>query len=130
MTLKHTNFRGIVPSMGVRADAGSAETLKLINEIKATFEQFKAANDEHIAAKFKDVVKAEQVDRINADITKLTASLNDLLMKQAAAEVNGSMVQPEVVKNVAAFANLVGNPDPCSFYISENDMHTKPFIQS
>lgn len=111
MTIQKHNFRGIVPSMGVRADAGSAETMKLINEIKSTFEQFKAANDEQIKAKFKDVVKAEQVERINADITKLTASLNDLLMKQAAAEVNGSMVQPEMVKNVAAFAKAVNKPD-------------------
>lgn len=107
---KHYNFRGLVPTVGVRADA-SPDVLKVINDIKSAFEQFKQANDEHVAAKFKDVVKAEQVERINDDITKLSASLNDLLMKQAAAEVAGSMVQPDIVKNVAAFAKAIGKPD-------------------
>ena len=56
--------RGLVGT--VRADAAQVEGL--LGELKATFEQFKAAHEEElkgIKSKFDDVVSREKVDRIN-----------------------------------------------------------------
>lgn len=80
--------RGLV---GVRADTGSAT--KILAELQKTFEDFKAEREEElkgINAKFADVVQTEKVDRINAEITKLQTSLDEVNAALAAVKVGGA----------------------------------------
>jgi len=74
----------------VRADAGDAT--KILNELKKTFEDFKAERDKEIADLKKglgDVVQTEKVDRINAEITKLQGSIDEVNALVAALRVGG-----------------------------------------
>ncbi|MGO6999007.1 phage major capsid protein [Rhizobium leguminosarum] len=74
----------------VRADA--AGQTEIFDELKRTVEAFKAAHTEElkgIKAKFADVVQAEQVQRINAEITNLTKALDDCNAMIAALKLGG-----------------------------------------
>jgi HK97 family phage major capsid protein len=76
---------------GVRADAANAATI--LNELKTTFEQFKAERDKEVADLKKglaDVVQTEKVDRINDEIGKLQKSLDEVNALIAAVRVNGT----------------------------------------
>ena len=76
---------------GVRADASDAT--KILNELKKTFEDFKAERDKEIADLKKglgDVVQTEKVDRINAEVTKLQGSIDEINALVAALRVGGS----------------------------------------
>jgi HK97 family phage major capsid protein len=73
--------RGVV---ALRADASDPN--KILAELKASFETFKAENDKKLA----DVVHTEKVDRINADLGKMQAALDAMAAKAAAAEINGA----------------------------------------
>jgi HK97 family phage major capsid protein len=80
--------RGLV---AVRADASDAT--KILNELKLTFEAFKAERDKEIADLKKglgDVVQTEKVDRINAEITSLQKALDDVNSTIAALRVGGA----------------------------------------
>lgn len=82
--------RGLV-GIGARADASDAT--KILNELKKTFEEFKAERDKEIADLKKglgDVVQTEKVDRINAEITKLQTSLDEVNSVLAAIRVGGA----------------------------------------
>ncbi|ARQ01891.1 phage major capsid protein [Pseudorhodoplanes sinuspersici] len=84
-----TRARGLV-GFGARADASDAT--KILNELKSTFEAFKAERDKEIADLKKglgDVVQTEKVDRINAEITKLQTSLDEVNSVLAALRVGG-----------------------------------------
>lgn len=79
--------RGLV---GVRADANNAT--KILTELQKTFEDFKAEREAElkgIEAKFADVVQTEKVERINAEITKLQQSLDEVNVALAAVKVGG-----------------------------------------
>lgn len=87
--LLNPRARGLVG--GVRADAGDA--LAVFNELKATFETFKAERDKELAeikAGMADVVQTEKVDRINAELTTLSASLDEVNAAIAAMRVGGN----------------------------------------
>ena len=74
----------------VRADASDAG--KILAELKKTFEDFKAERDKEIAALKKglgDVVQTEKVDRMNAEITKLQGSIDEVNALVAALRVGG-----------------------------------------
>lgn len=89
---KHFNpprTRGVTSS--VRADASNPAAI--LAELQKTFETFKAERDDEIAALKKgqeDVVKTEKVDRINADITALQKTLDDVNTSIAALSVGGA----------------------------------------
>lgn len=76
--------RGI---FGVRADAANAD--KILNELKKTFEEFKAEHKAELEAVKKDVVQTEKVDRINAEVTKLQGAIDEVNALVAALRVNG-----------------------------------------
>jgi len=80
--------RGLV---GVRADAGDAN--KILSDLQKTFETFKQENDSRLKGidkRFDDVVQAEKVDRINADLSKLQAAIDAVNVAMAAAQLGGN----------------------------------------
>ncbi|ODA97655.1 capsid protein [Mesorhizobium sp. SEMIA 3007] len=76
--------RGLV---GVRLDASDAT--KILAELQKTFESFKAENEAELKALKKDVVQTEKVDKINAEITKLTTALAEIDQTIAALKLGG-----------------------------------------
>jgi HK97 family phage major capsid protein len=87
--LVYPRARGLI-GFGARADAGDAT--KILNELKKTFEDFKAertAELDGIKKKFDDVVQKEKVDRINDEITKLQKAVDDTNALLAAVRVGG-----------------------------------------
>jgi len=79
--------RGLV---AIRNDGGNATAI--LNELKQTFEAFKEANNKELAdlkRGMSDVVQTEKVDRINADIQKLQAALDETNVMLAALKVGG-----------------------------------------
>jgi HK97 family phage major capsid protein len=94
--------RGI---LSVRADASSAA--EVLNQLKKTFEDFKAENEAELKALKKDVVQSEKVDRINAEVGRLTTALDDINRTLAALRVGGTDAAasaPEVAAHRTAFA--------------------------
>ena len=84
----NTRARGLV---AVRNDGGNAAAI--LNELKQTFETFKAEREKEVADLKKgmaDVVQTEKVDRINAEITKLQSSLDDVNATLAALKVGAA----------------------------------------
>lgn len=81
------SFRGIA---AVRADASDPKAL-----IEQLNKAVKALRDEHesqikeIKAGYADVVKAEQIDRINAAVSDIQAAVDATNVKMAAMTVNG-----------------------------------------
>lgn len=94
--------------MSVRADAGDAAT-RILAELQQTFETFKAERDKELADIKKgmaDVVQTEKVDRINAEVTKLTKDIEAVNAAMAAIKVGGAggdAVDPAVAAHAAAF---------------------------
>jgi HK97 family phage major capsid protein len=94
----------------VRADG--ANPTQILNELKTTFEAFKAENNAELAALKKgqaDVVQTEKVERINAEITKLQSALDETNTMLAALRVGGGgdgSVSPEKKAHAAAFGDF------------------------
>ncbi|MGM4909129.1 phage major capsid protein [Rhizobium sp. 768_B6_N1_8] len=85
----NSRARGVIGF--VRADAGGQQ--EIFEELKRTVQAFKDAHTEElkgIKAKFADVVQAEQVQRINAEITNLTKALDDCNAMIAALKIGGA----------------------------------------
>ncbi len=90
----------------VRADATSAKDIAA--KLAKTFEDFKAAQDkrlEGIDKKFDDVVQAEQVERINGELSELSNMINEVKSLQAAMQVGsgGQNVDPDVQAHADQF---------------------------
>lgn len=99
-------FRGVA---SVRADA--SDPAALVGQIKAAFEDFKAANDQRIKALEtgkSDVVLDEKVDRINATITDLQGQLADVAAKAAARGLGAGEGDGALIKAAAQFAKERG----------------------
>lgn len=79
--------RGLVST--VRADASDPNAM--LGELNKAFHAFKDANDARLAELEKrgaaDVVTTEKVDRINANMTEIQATIDGLLEKIAAAQI-------------------------------------------
>jgi HK97 family phage major capsid protein len=95
--------RGLV---AVRADAGTPTAI--LNELKQTFESFKAENDKALADLKKgqeDVVQTEKVDRINATIADLQKALDETNVALAAVKVGGAgdIEDPDKAEHAQAF---------------------------
>lgn len=86
MPLVPARPRGLV--LPPRADVSDAN--KILAELQKTFAEFKTANDDRLKGvekKFDDVVQNEKVDRINADIGKLQAAIDQVNALVAAAQL-------------------------------------------
>jgi HK97 family phage major capsid protein len=106
---KHLNPRKLRGIVAVRADT-TGDPKKILAEIKSAFEEFKAANDERVAALEKgkaDAVLDEKVERINSHITDLQSQLAELATKAAGAGLNGGG-SDETAKAAAQFARERG----------------------
>ena len=81
----------------VRAESGDANAI--VTELNKAFAAFKTEHQEElkgINAKFADVVQAEKVERINAEIGKLQTALDDTNAQLAAARLGGAGDGPAV----------------------------------
>lgn len=88
MSIQH--FPGRRGIMAVRAEP--SDSTKILGEIKTAFEAFKAENDAALAELRKgkaDVVQTEKIDRINAEITSLQTSLDQVNAALAASRLGG-----------------------------------------
>ncbi|RUM98089.1 phage major capsid protein [Pseudaminobacter arsenicus] len=84
----NSRARGLV---AIRNDGGNAAAI--LNELKQTFETFKAENDKVIADLKKgqeDVVQTEKVERINAELTQLQKAIDETNVALAALKVGGA----------------------------------------
>jgi HK97 family phage major capsid protein len=96
--------RGLV---AIRNDGGASATA-ILNELKQTFEAFKAENDKALADLKKgqeDVVQTEKVDRINATIDELKKAIDETNVALAAAKIGGigGDVDPDKREHANAF---------------------------
>lgn len=83
----NTRARGLV---GVRAEGNANQILA---ELQKTFEEFKAERNKELAAikaGMADVVQTEKVDRINAELSKLTKEIDSVNAAMAALKVGGA----------------------------------------
>jgi HK97 family phage major capsid protein len=81
--------RGLI--LSPRNDAGG-DAVKVLNELKTTFEAFKAENNKELADLRKgmgDVVQSEKVDRINAQIGELQTALDQVNAAIKASSLGG-----------------------------------------
>lgn len=100
-------LRGLV---AVRAEAPS-DPKAMFAELQKGFEAFKAEHTEQLAeikTGFADVVRAEKVDRINADVSKMQKALDDAIAKVAALQVGGggAAVSPDAAAHSKAFGQF------------------------
>ncbi|MFG1247623.1 phage major capsid protein [Xanthobacter flavus] len=85
----HTPNRVLRGLVAARADTNANAILA---ELQSTFAAFKAAHEEELAGikkNFADVISAEKVAKINAEITTLTAALDTVNAQLAASKVGG-----------------------------------------
>ncbi len=73
----------------VRADATDPKAL--IAQLNGAFEEFKAAQDQKLAAKADDVVLTNKIDAINAAMSNIEAALNEKIAAAALASAPGDM---------------------------------------
>jgi HK97 family phage major capsid protein len=102
-------FRGVAR---VRADA--SDPVSLVGQIKAAFEEFKAANDQRIKALEKgkaDALLDAKVDGINATISELQGQLADVASRAAASTLSGGGAQGDEAAQAHVFARHVRRPE-------------------
>ena len=83
----------------VRVRAETSDANAIVTELNKAFAAFKTEHQEElkgINAKFADVVQAEKVERINAEIGKLQTALDDTNAQLAAARLGGAGDGPAV----------------------------------
>lgn len=102
MNTQPNRIRGVVSA---RAET---DPTKILNALTKTFEDFKASNDKELADLKKgqaDIVQTEQVERINAEVTKLGKELDAANAAIAAARLGGAgdAKDPDVAAHSAAF---------------------------
>lgn len=135
--------RGLV---AIRNDGGNSATA-ILNELKQTFESFKAENDKALADLKKgqaDVVQTEKVDRINATISELQKALDETNAALAAVKIGGvgNDTDPDKAEHAQAFdrffrrgvdaglrdlevkAKLTTQSDPDGGYLVPEEMET------
>lgn len=87
---------------------------KMLDAIQRTFEEFKSANDERlkqVEKKAGDVITTEKVDRINAEITKLSDQLTDIQKKANRPGVGAEGLSPEAAEHKAAYLKWMRKGD-------------------
>lgn len=94
--IRPSSFRGVTVPSGVRADA---QVLAVVEKMNTAWAAFQTANDERlkgVEARFDDVVKREEVDRVNAAISEATDMLNKIVERQKAMETEGAAASGEM----------------------------------
>ncbi|CAN5480112.1 phage major capsid protein [soil metagenome] len=102
--MNHVKARALRGVRLVRADATDPKTL--IEALNKAFAEFKTNHEEQIKeikAGYTDVVKTEKVDKINAEVTKLQKSCDDIARQIAAIKV-GPAGGKDTDPNKAAYA--------------------------
>ena len=86
--------------MAVKADAGNLVDIRnTLAELGTAFQAFRTENDERLAEVqqgFADVVKAEKVDRINAEVSKLQGIIDEVNAKLAAIEMGAGQGERKI----------------------------------
>lgn len=98
------SFRGVT---SIRADGADPNTI--LAKLQAAFEAFKVERTKELDAVRKDVVQTEHVDRINAEVGKLSAELDAINAQLAGLKVGAGGVQsadPARVAHRSAFAGF------------------------
>ena len=72
-----------------RAEANDPKAL--IGQLNAAFEEFKAAQDEKLAAKADDVVLNEKIERLDSAMNDIEAALNEKIAAASAVSPQGDM---------------------------------------
>lgn len=103
----------------------------LFAELNKTFEDFKAKNDSDIDAKFKDVVRSDEIEKINAHLATIQSAMEDQARKLEAAatgvDAGRKVDDPEYTKNFVQFmrtddvgirASLKKTPDSDGGYLA------------
>ena len=113
------SFRGFAKGGDLRADTGNmpAEVKAAIDKFQGTWDAYQKANDERLAgidAKFNDVIKQEEVDRINASLDEMTTNINNLIQKHASLELNGDGGVNGSLEDRQLFAQVNGLEEPVS----------------
>ena len=75
-----------------RADAGG-DPSKILADLQKAFSEFKAENDTRLKGK-ADVVTDEKVERINAEVGKLQAAIDEMNTRLAAAQAGAGTQEP------------------------------------
>ena len=89
----HPKLRGI---LSIRAEGPDIKAA--IDGVNRAFEEFKAEHTKEIKeikAGMADVIQAEKVDRINEEVGKLTAAIDDLNIKMVVGNVPGKEGEPD-----------------------------------
>ena len=89
--MNHVKARALRGVRLVRADA--TDPKDLLEQLNKAFAEFKTNHDEQIKeikAGYADVVKSEKVDKINAEVGKLQAALDDVAKQIGALKVGGA----------------------------------------
>lgn len=106
-------FKPVRGAVVVRNDADDPKAL--LKALNIAFEEFKTKNDERlkaVEAGKDDVVRSEEVDRINATITDLQSKLADVANRAAGAGLGGNGGdQGALAVQAKAFAKERGLPD-------------------
>lgn len=110
--MKHEKFPRLRGIQSVRADGSDLPAV--LAELNKGFAAFKQATDDQVAELKKglaDVVTAEKVDRINADISALTKAVDDTKLAIDAARLGGGGKaggeSPEVAAHRKAFNTML-----------------------
>jgi HK97 family phage major capsid protein len=79
----------------------------LFAELNKTFEDFKAKNDEQIDAKFKDVVRSDEIEKINSHLATIQSAMEEQARKLEAAATGAdggrTVKDPEYSKAFASY---------------------------
>lgn len=107
-------FKPVRGAVVVRNDA-TDDPKALLKALNSAFEEFKTKNDERlkaVEAGNDDVVRSEEVDRINATITDLQAKLADVANRAAGAALGGNGGDVgDIARQAKAFAKERNLPD-------------------
>ena len=95
--------RAIVGYGGVRAEASDPKAV--LEQLNKAFAEFKAEHDAELKALRKDVVQSEKVDRINADISKLQAAMDETNARLAAARLGAGSDDKPLAAEKKAYAS-------------------------
>lgn len=99
---------GLLPGLA-RAEAAPTivDIMDIVKALNATFAAFKAQNDAEMAELKKrgavDPVTAEHTAKINAEVARLTAQLDDMNTRLAASRAGGTTTQGAVTPEVKAY---------------------------
>ena len=87
--MKNTLNFGAMPRaiVGCQVRADASDPKALVGQLNAAFEEFKAAQDEKLAAKVDDVVLENKINALNTAMSDIEAALNEKIASAAVSPV-------------------------------------------